>query len=292
MDSHVRSDFMIGKTTTTEFVVVNSGPNTTNPRDPNRTPGGSSAGSAAAVADLQVPLSFGTQNGGSIIRPASYCGVFAMKPTFNSISPEGIKLVSFNLDTCGFFARSMDDLQLVADLFAFRRFDSPRKELTLRSPRVAFVKTPIWPEAGRSTIAAMEKAAEILQRHDIAVDHVELPPQLNDRDNLRLTHKMVLNGEAEAAFLKEYRLDKDQLSRKIRGLVENKSNFTLKDIVRAIDRYAAMRPIFDDFADDYSAIITPSATDVAPLGLEDMGDAAFNFLWTVSTVSLTGSDFT
>ena len=130
----------------------------------------------------------------------------------------------------------MDDLQLVADLFAFMRFDDPRKELALNSPRVAFVKTPIWPEPGPSTMAAMKKAAEILQRHGVAVDHVELPTELNDAANVRLTHKMVLNGDAEAAFLKEYRLDKDQLSRKIHGLVENKSNFTLKDIVRAIDR--------------------------------------------------------
>lgn len=90
--------------------MINSGPNTTNPHDPNRTPGGSSAGSAAAVSDFQVPLSVGTQTGGSVIRPASYTRIFGMKPTYNAISPEGMKTCSITIDTFGFFARSMEDL--------------------------------------------------------------------------------------------------------------------------------------------------------------------------------------
>ena len=105
---------LAGKTTTTEFCVTNSGPNTTNPHDANRTPGGSSCGSAAAVADLQIPLALGAQTGGSLIRPASYTGVFALKPTYNAISPEGTKTFSFTFDTFGFMARSVDDLQLLA----------------------------------------------------------------------------------------------------------------------------------------------------------------------------------
>lgn len=109
---------IFGKTATTEFAVLNSGPETTNPNDPNRTPGGSSARSAAAVADLQVPISFGTQTGGSVIRPSSYTGTYAMKPTFGMISCQGIKAVSPELDTFGYFARSVDELNLIADVFS------------------------------------------------------------------------------------------------------------------------------------------------------------------------------
>ncbi|PTD07630.1 Glutamyl-tRNA [Fusarium culmorum] len=109
---------IFGKTTTTEFTAMNSGPETTNPHDPNRTPGGSSCGSAAAVADLQVPLSLGAQTGGSIIRPASFTGIFAMKPTFNAISIEGQKAFAPTFDTFGFFGRSIDDLKLLADVFS------------------------------------------------------------------------------------------------------------------------------------------------------------------------------
>jgi Asp-tRNA(Asn)/Glu-tRNA(Gln) amidotransferase A subunit family amidase len=254
-----------------------------NPHDPNHTPGGSSAGSAAAVADFQVPLSIGTQNGGSVIRPASYTGIFAMKPTLNAISTEGVKVVSFNIDTCGFLARSMEDLQLVADVFALGK-DDPLKTVlvSLKEARVAFIKTPLWPMAGPGTIAAMEKAAKILEKHGVKVEEVDLPSEFSDAQTLRRTHKTVLNVEAQAAFLIEYRMDRTKLSPKIRGLVENVSNFTLKETVEAVDRYASMRSTFDKFAADFSAIITPSAIDVAPRGLGDMGDSSFNFLWTVS----------
>lgn len=275
----------IGKTTTTEFTVLNAGPNTTNPHDPDRTPGGSSAGSAAAVADFQVPLSFGTQNGGSVIRPASYTGIFAMKPTLNVISAEGVKVVSFNIDTCGFFARSIEDLQLIADVFALRK-DDPLKTASLKEARVAFIKTPLWPMAGPGTMAAMEKAAKILENHGVKVEEVDLPSEFSDVHTLRRTHKTVLNVEAQTAFLVEYRMDKTKLDPKIRGLVENASNFTLKETVEAVDRYANMRSTFDKFAANFSAIITPSAVDVAPHGLDDMGDSSFNFLWTVSLLCI------
>ena len=266
--------------------MANSGPNTTNPHDPNRTPGGSSTGSAAAVADLQVPLSFGSQSGGSIIRPAAFTGIFAMKPTINKISLEGVKVVSFNFDTCGFFSRSVEDLQLVADLFAFQEYDGlHRQSLSQNLPgqsRVAMIKTPMWDLAGPGTRSAMTRATQILTKHGVQVEELDLPAHWGNAEALRLLHKTVLNGEAQAALLVEYRKDKSQLSKIIRELVENTGNFTPGDIKRAIDRYAAMRPEFDRVAEQYSAIITPSADDVAPIGLGDMGDSGFQFLWTAS----------
>lgn len=272
-----------GKTTTTEFTVLNSGPPTTNPHDVQRTPGGSSAGSAAAVADFQVPLSIGTQNGGSVIRPASYNGVFAIKPTLDAISPEGVKVVAFSIDTCGFFARSLEDLQLLADVFHFPKIDQPSIPNSVAETKVAFVKSPMWSLAGPGTKTAMEKAAKILQKHGVCVEEVELPGKLRSEGVLRQTHRVVLNYEGRASFLGDYLLDvnKTKLDPRIRKFVDNVTDITGLQMAEAVDRYATFRTTFDEFAARYTAIITPSAQDIAPLGLDDMGDSSFNFLWTV-----------
>ena len=150
-----------GKSTTTEFTILNSGPKTTNPHDPNRTPGGSSAGSAAAVADFQVPLSVGTQTGGSVIRPASFTGIFSIKTSWNKIALGGIKPVAPTLDSFGVFACSIDDLQLVVDALA-PGDNGLSRTISLKETRLALVKSPMWPAAGPGTIEAMEKAASIL----------------------------------------------------------------------------------------------------------------------------------
>jgi len=270
---------IMGKTTTTEFTVLNCGPNTTNAHDINRTPGGSSAGSAAAVADFQVPLSFGTQNGGSVIRPASYNGIYAMKPSMNVISPEGVKLVAFTIDTVGYMARSMDDLQLVADVFAFRREQSSGTT-SLKDARVGFIKSPMWSAAGAGTIAAMDNGAAILRNHGVAVEEVELPPEFGGMARLKSIHSTVLNGEGQAAFLKEYRLNKTELDPRIQAFDDGSITISSEDMVHAQDDYGELRRAFDDLAGSYSAIITPSAVDIAPLGLGDMGSSVFNFLWT------------
>ena len=271
----------IGKTTTSEFTMTNSGRNTTNPHDPNRTPGGSSAGSPAAVADFRVPLSVGTQTGGSVIRPASFTGIFAMKPTYNSISTEGQKTCSATIDTSGFFARSIEDLQLVADVFALKDIVPPRN-IPLKEARVAVMKTPMWHRAGTGTVAAMEKAAAILESCGAKVEQVSFPSEFDVFNTLKRMHNVVTNSDAQAAFLKEYRIDKSKLHPEICSIVESSSDSSHKEVVQALDRYASMRPVFDTIAADYSAIIIPSAVDEAPLGLSDMGSAVFKWFWTVS----------
>lgn len=263
--------------------MINSGPNTTNPHDPNRTPGGSSAGSVAAVADFQVPISVGTQTGGSVIRPASYTGIFAMKPTYNAVSPEGQKACSVTIDTFGFFARSIEDLQLITNVFV-PKDDGPLRDISLKEARVAVMKTPVWHRAGSGTIAAMEKAITILESYGAKVEQVSFPSEFDDFDTLKRMHSVVASSDAQMAFLKEYRMDKSKLDPEICRIVEDSSNYTRKEIAQAHDRYASMRPIFDDIAANYSAIITPSAVDEAPLGLNDMGSAAFNWFWTVSSL--------
>lgn len=272
-----------GKTTTTEFTVTNSGPKTTNPHDPDRTPGGSSCGSAAAVADLQVPISLGSQTGGSIIRPASFTGIFAMKPTHNAISPEGQKTFSPTFDTFGFFARSMEDLQLLADVFSLQD-DEPPKDVPLSEAAVALIRSPFWSRAGPGTVAAMDRAATVLRDSGIKIDEVSFPVEIGDSETLKRLQKVIMSCEARVAFLREYRVDKTKLDPQIRGLVENDAKYTNREMAQALDKYARMRPIIDDLAAKYSAVITPSVVDESPLGLDDMGSAAFNTIWTVSYV--------
>ncbi|OBT66903.1 hypothetical protein VE03_04220 [Pseudogymnoascus sp. 23342-1-I1] len=272
---------IFGKTTTTEFTVTNSGPKTTNPHDPNRTPGGSSCGSAAAVADLQVPLSLGAQTGGSIIRPASFTGVFAMKPTFNAISLEGQKAFAPTFDTFGFFARSVEDLQLLADVFALKD-DNPPKDTALEEISVALIKTPMWSSAGPGTVSAMKEAATILQNSGVKVEEVSFPPEVADFQVLKRIQKVITHGEAQVSFLREYRVDKANLAAEIRDIVENISNYTYKERVEASDTYSGMRHIINNLAKNYSVILTPSAVDEAPLGLDDMGSATFNTMWTAT----------
>lgn len=203
-----------------------------------------------------------------------------MKPTLNAISTEGVKLVSSSIDTCGFFARSVQDLQLLADVFAFKaELTLPR--VSLQGTKIALVQTPFWPMAGQGTFDAMLKAVKILLGHGVDVEAVVLPAELNDPQVLSRTHTVVVVVEAQTAFLKEYRIDKRNLHPQIRALVENAPRFTIEDMAEATNRYNEMRAKFDAFAAGYDAIIAPSAQDVAPRGLGNMGDSSLNLLWTV-----------
>lgn len=208
-----------------------------------------------------------------------------MKPTFNAISTDGTKVVSPSLDTCGFFARSVEDLHLLADIFRFPT-ETHVPAVSLEEANVAFIRSPIWPMAGSGTTTAMTTAANILRGRGVKTEELELPSSLNNADVLRQTHKVVLHTEARTAFLKDYLLDKHRtkLDPEIRAFVEDRPKFTIEETKEAVEKYADFRSVFDEFASKYSAIITPSAQDVAPSGMHDMGDSCFNFLWTVSAI--------
>lgn len=228
-----------------------------------------------------MPLSLGAQTGGSIIRPASFTGVFAMKPTFNAISVEGQKSFAPSFDTFGFFARSIEDLQLLADVFALQD-DNPPQDMPLENISVALMKTPLWSLAGPGTVSAMEQAAEILKNSGAKVQEVAFPPEVADGPGLRRMLKVIVLGEAQACLLREYQIGKEHLAQEICDIVENTSNGTHEGLVRASDTCASMREILNALADNYSVILTPSAVDEAPLGLSDMGRAHFNTMWTAS----------
>lgn len=270
---------IFGKTTTTEFATTQVGPKTHNPHDLTRTPGGSSSGSAAVVADLQVPLAIGTQTLGSIIRPASFNGIFGMKPTWNAISSEGQKMSSISVDTFGVFARSVEDLKLVADLFDLKDdADISTKDLSLQNVKIGIARTAVWPNAGPGTTAAMDMCSKILREEGFLIEDVSLP---TDYDKIPIYHAQVFSGDVRAIFLRESRTGKDRLSQPMINHLEKAQNLSRKDELHARDKVASLRSAFDKIADNYTVLITPSAVDEAPLGIGYTGDPAFNTIWTV-----------
>ncbi|KAL2065160.1 hypothetical protein VTL71DRAFT_4301 [Oculimacula yallundae] len=270
---------ILGKTTTTEFAVTTVGGPSTNPHDETRTPGGSSSGSGAAVADFQVPISLGTQTGGSIIRPGSFNGVYGFKPTWNAISREGLAIYSLTLDTLGFYARSITDLQLLAS--TFRLSDDtpiPSNPFQLQGSRIAFAKTHVWPKASPGLKSAWEKAKRILEAKGAVVEELDLPEEFG---RISEWHTKVCDGEGRSSFLGNYLLAKDKLGTVIQRQVENSSNLTRKAQLEAYDGCAKLRPVWDAIAAQYDAVLTPSVPDEAPLGIKYTGDASFCAMWTI-----------
>ncbi|KAF2622808.1 amidase signature enzyme [Macroventuria anomochaeta] len=268
---------ILGKTTTTEFAATTVGPKTRNPHDSKRTPGGSSSGSGAAVGDFQAPIGLGTQTGGSTIRPGSYNGIYAFKPTWNTITREGQKIYSLILDTLGFYARSVADLELLADTFAILDDVPAPKDFTVKGAKFAFLKTMVWPSVGSGTNATLDKAVSLLRAHGAEVEEITFPEQLN---NLPAWHATVLASEGRTAFLPEYTVAKDKISEQLVGHVENSDKITRKAQLEAFDNIAAARPVVDGILSRYAAVLTPSVPDEAPLGIERTGSAAFCLIWT------------
>ncbi|KAG7403545.1 Glutamyl-tRNA(Gln) amidotransferase subunit A [Fusarium oxysporum f. sp. rapae] len=268
---------IFGKTTTTEFAAIHVGPKTRNPHDLLRTPGGSSSGSGAAVADFQVPMALGTQTGGSLIRPASFNGIHGFKPTWNSVSREGQKIYALMYDTLGWYGRCVGDLVLLADIFGLQ--DDKDEEHAFQGivgARFAICKTSIWPMAGPGTQDALARAADLLRSHGAEVHELELPSAFDDVPEW---YRIGLHTEGRTSFLPEYRVGKDQLGQVLIEHVENSDNFTRKTQLMASDNLAAMRPVFDYIASQYAAIITPSVPDEAPVGLESTGSHVFCAMW-------------
>lgn len=273
---------IVGKTSTTEFACSKQGGwhqnQTRNARDQQCTPGGSSSGSGAVVADRQVPVALGTQTGGSIVRPASFNGCYGFKPTWGSISREGVAQWCITFDTCGFFTRSVEDLEILAAGFRIHDDEStPEQAFTLAGSKIGFCKTHNWSNAGSGTRNAMEKAKSILQKHGCTVQDVDLP---DDFSRVLEWHHTIMIGEGRSSFLGQYLTDKDKLHENISGYVENKSGVSRKQLLQAYDGCARLRPVFDDIASQYDGIITPSVVDEAPVGLENTGDMSFCSTWT------------
>jgi Asp-tRNA(Asn)/Glu-tRNA(Gln) amidotransferase A subunit family amidase len=263
---------LLGKTETIEFAAHGRLPGTRNPVDLARTPGGSSSGSGAAVADGMVPLALGTQTGGSLIRPASYTGVFAMKPTFGTVSTEGAKTFAPSLDTIGWYARSLEDLQLVAEIFEL--WDQPPAAIE-RPLTLGLVRTPYWDRASADARDAIAAAVARLEGAGHTVRSVELGSAFADIDALKGT---IMLGEGRVSFLNLWLSIPEKLSP---GIVRRMARGSNRNLCAALDRAAALRLAFDAIASPYDAMLAPAATGVAPLGIAYSGDPIFNSLWTL-----------
>jgi Asp-tRNA(Asn)/Glu-tRNA(Gln) amidotransferase A subunit family amidase len=266
---------IIGKTETTEFAAAGRHPPTRNPHDPRRISGGSSAGSAAAVGDGQVPLALGTQTGGSLIRPASFCGAYACKPTWGAVSREGARVYSITFDTIGWYGRSVADLDLMAEVYGIGR--AQPAPASLDGVRIAFCRSPAWAATEPAMRDAFAAAERILTDAGATVTTLELPEAFS---GLAAAHQVILFREGGAAFLNLYRAHKDLLHDEFRHRVENRDGFTDQALVAAYDLAARCRTEFDAIASGFDAIVTPSAPGEAPMGIGG-GSPALNVIWTL-----------
>ncbi|CAF3513433.1 unnamed protein product [Fusarium graminearum] len=269
-----------GKTTTSQFAAIHIGPKTRNPHDPIRTPGGSSSGSGAAVADFQVPIALGTQTGGSLIRPASFNGIYGFKPTWNAVSREGQKIYALMYDTLGWYGRCVEDIILLADVFALEDDEDEESCFQgIEGARFAICKTIVWPMAGPSTQKAISRAEDLLRSHGAIVEELDLPSEF---DNLPEWYRIGLHTEGRATFLPEYRVGKNHMGQVLIEHVENVDNFSRKTQLKAFDSMARLRPVFDEIASRYAAVITPSVPDEAPVGIESTGSHIFCSMWSLT----------
>jgi amidase len=262
---------MLGKTVTTEFALRHPGP-TANPRDLAHTPGGSSSGSAAAVADFMVPVAFGTQTGGSIIRPASYCGVIGYKPSINTINPAGVKPLAGSFDTVGLFARSVDDCAVVVGVI--KGDDRGAAPLAaVRPARVGLWRTPAWHHAEPATVRAVETAAQQLARHGVIVDEIELPAEF---ELFLDAQSDVLRFEAARVFAFERTRRADMLSPSGREELMAGAAIPRHRYLEAQALLARSRALFAAAIAPFDLLLSASAPGEAPGGLDNTGDAMFN----------------
>jgi Asp-tRNA(Asn)/Glu-tRNA(Gln) amidotransferase A subunit family amidase len=276
---------IIGKTVSTEFAYFYPGP-TRNPRDLARTPGGSSSGSAAAVAAGMVPLAIGSQTNGSMIRPAAFCGVFGVKPSHGLVSRAGALSLSAKLDHVGAFARSIEDIALVLDVIAgqdpadpdTRPYAAPAFSAAASAepplpPAFAFVRTPVWDKADAEAREALEELAKELgaQEIDLSAHCDGAWPALRAIMAADMAHNL------------GHHVEEGEVSKQFAGLIAEGRSVTATQYLAALrdaERFTeATLEIFEQYAD---AIITLSAPGVAPLGLEATGDPVFCSFWTLT----------
>jgi Asp-tRNA(Asn)/Glu-tRNA(Gln) amidotransferase A subunit family amidase len=287
---------IMGKTVTTEFALTGQR-GTTNPHDSNRTPGGSSSGSGASVADHMVPLALGSQTGGSMLRPASYCGAYGYKATYGKISRKGVFIIARPLDHVGVYANSLDDIALIADtLMVYDEGDfdmlpdcGARLVETLNKPasdgalKLAFVKGPPWAEAEDhldavfvpyiKSLGSVVREVELAGIFDRAVDAQRVVMSANLWHNL-----------ADFCINNRSSLLPETIQRAEAGKM-----ISAEEYIDAQELVGSLNHAVDQLLGHYDAIITASATGEAPLGLESTGNAIFQCMWTlmgVPTISL------
>ena len=267
---------LLGKTVTTEFANRHPGP-TANPHDPDFSPGGSSSGSAAAVADFMVPLAIGTQTGGSVIRPAAYCGVVGFKPSFGLFPPAGMRINTDTLDTVGIMARSVGDIALFRAAMTGVPLEPPAMPET--PPRLALCRAPAWDRAQPEGIAALEAAAGRLAAAGARIVDSAPPPECASGLDMQAA---LADFEAPRNHMPELYRHAALLSPDLReAKIARGRKLRVEDFRRAREAAERARRAARIWAGGFDAVLTLPAPGEAPKGLSDTGPAVFNALWTM-----------
>ena len=267
---------VMGKTVTTEFAYRYPGP-TRNPHNPDHTPGGSSSGSAAAVADFMVPIALGTQTGGSTIRPASFCGIVGYKPSFNLINRAGLKFVAESLDHITVMARTVEDVALFAHAVSGIAMPTTAKAPP-GSPRVGFCRQPHWHEGTPAMHEALERAAGTLAQKGAQVTEFELTEGFGD---VHGDHLAIIDFEAARAFEFEYQNHREKLSPLLLENIENGWRCSRERYDRAMANAVKYRAVLAGRFNHYDFVLTPAAAGEAPAGITRTGNSIFNRIWSL-----------
>lgn len=267
---------VLGKTVTTEFAAFTPG-KTANPHNPAHTPGGSSSGSAAAVADGMVRLAFGTQTAGSVIRPASFCGVVGYKPSFGLISRAGVKPLADSLDTVGVLARTVEDAAFFAGVVserpALRDLRPPG-----HPPRFGLYRTPMWAEAEPAAAAALDAARAALDRAGAAVHELAIAPE---HAGLSQAQDKIMGFEMARSLAHERLRHSAELSPRLAQMLDAGLAVGAEEYDAARAAGETARAALGQFFGDCDAVLTPAAPGEAPAGLGYTGNPIFNRMWTL-----------
>ena len=275
---------VMGKTATSELAYLGP-PKTTNPHDYSRTPGGSSSGSAASVASFMAPLSIGSQTGGSIIRPASYCGVVGYKPSYGLISRNGVLKTSNTLDHIGMFGRTVEDVALLAKILIKKDKHDPAtihysaekileetKKGPLFEPKFIFYKTDFWKIIDKKSRESFEYFIKSFKN----IEMFDTPSYFKD---IHKYHQIIHETDLANNFSVYYKKYKSKLSKFMQSAIAKGNKYSAKEYAEAIDFKKQSYDSYQEVFEDYHGVITPSSPGVAPKGLTNTGTAEFNKVW-------------
>jgi len=286
---------VMGKTETAELAYIHPG-KTRNPHDYKRTPGGSSSGSAAAVAAHMTHLSIGSQTGGSIIRPASYCGVVGYKPSYGLISRSGVLKTSEKLDTMGVFGKTVEDVALLAKTLIKKDLYDPAtihfaaddmlevcRKGPIFEPKFIFYKTDKWKNIDKESQKAFEFLIKNFKKN---IEVFDTPSYFKD---IPRYHQIIHETDLANNFQVYYKKDKNKLSKEMRDAIGRGMKYSAKEYTDAIDFMKQSYESYKEVFEDYHGVITPSSSGVADKGLTSTGSADFQKIWTylgLPTISL------
>ena len=282
---HASGAIVMGKTATSELAYLEP-PSTTNPHDKNRTPGGSSSGSAASVASFMAPASIGSQTGGSVIRPASYCGVVGYKPSYGLISRNGVLRTSYNLDQIGMFGRKVEDVAMLAKVLIKKDKYDPAtihystenilletKKGPIFDPKFIFYKTDHWKIIDKKSREAFEYFIKSFKKN---IEIFDTPSYFKD---IQKYHQIIHETDLANNFSVYYKKFKKKLSKYMQDAISNGNKYSAKEYAEAVDFMKRSYESYEEVFEDYHGVLSPSSPGVAPKGLKSTGTAEFNKVW-------------